>query len=225
MKLLLTTFIIILLSGTVFSQPKARFGIKQDINVSPLKVELKNRSKNALNYTWFIEDKEINTKDIEYTFSKAGNYKIILEAFDKDGNKSIKEKTVEILSSLDTEEKASKNKLNDYYDEDDFEKDYVMLFPNAFTPNKGGKSNGFYEESGPETNDIFHPTHAGVDVFNMKIYNRRGILIFETVDERIGWDGYYNSKLCPQGSYFFTAEGVFSNGMTFKKEGQILLLH
>ena len=43
------------------------------------------------------------------------------------------------------------------------------------------------------------PKVEGVTQFNMKIYNRWGELLFESNDRTVGWDGYYNGVLMPQG--------------------------
>ncbi len=101
---------------------------------------------------------------------------------------------------------------------------FIMEFPNAFTPNPQGSSDGRYDMV-DMNNDIFHPTWRGVVEFKMVIYNRRGYLLFETEDINIGWDGYYEKKLCPQGGYFYRAGGRFDNGQYFQNTGEVILLH
>jgi len=64
----------------------------------------------------------------------------------------------------------------------------------------------------------------GVVEYNLYIYNRWGELMFESKDVDVGWDGYYNGKLCPQDVYIWKVEGKFINGKTFEKTGDVTLL-
>jgi gliding motility-associated-like protein len=68
----------------------------------------------------------------------------------------------------------------------------LIYIPNSFTPN------------GDEYNQTFSPRFtAGFDPydFNMKVFNRWGELIWESNDHKSPWDGTYNGKMCPDGSY------------------------
>ncbi len=63
--------------------------------------------------------------------------------------------------------------------------DLCMLFvPNAFTPNEDG------------LNDLFFPvglTDFNSEGYSMQIYNREGVLLFESNNYSIGWDGKTSS--------------------------------
>ncbi len=79
------------------------------------------------------------------------------------------------------------------------EESLLFYIPNSFTPNAD------------EFNNKFQPVfYSGIDpqVFNMKIYNRLGQLIFETNDAKYGWDGDYGSGngLAESGVYNFKIE-------------------
>ncbi|MEC9221591.1 MAG: gliding motility-associated C-terminal domain-containing protein [Bacteroidota bacterium] len=67
------------------------------------------------------------------------------------------------------------------------------LIPDAFTPNGDG------------LNDVFEVINASFFVtIEMRIYNRWGELVFEEVGDASsleGWDGTYNGKQAPAGSY------------------------
>jgi gliding motility-associated-like protein len=68
--------------------------------------------------------------------------------------------------------------------------------PNVFTPNDDG------------INDLFTPfpeTTGNVERVDMVIYNRWGLLVFETSDPMINWDGrnQQNNNECPEGTYFY----------------------
>lgn len=57
------------------------------------------------------------------------------------------------------------------------ESDPLVYIPNAFTPNGDG------------LNDLFKPASADLDMYELKIFNRWGDLIFETEDSKKGWNG------------------------------------
>lgn len=68
-----------------------------------------------------------------------------------------------------------------------------LTFPSAFTPNNDGK------------NDRFRPiTQGWHNVKSFRILNRWGETIFETADERRGWDGTFNGKPQDLGVYFYS---------------------
>ncbi len=67
--------------------------------------------------------------------------------------------------------------------------------PNVFTPN------------GDNINDLFvpFPGYTSVERVEMQIFNRWGVLVFETIDPAIRWDGRdkNTNNLCPEGVYFY----------------------
>ncbi len=69
--------------------------------------------------------------------------------------------------------------------------DYTIYAPNAFTPNADGK------------NDVFKIYSLNIVEFELSVYNRWGMLLFQTKNPGEGWDGYYNGKLSPVGSYVY----------------------
>jgi gliding motility-associated-like protein len=67
--------------------------------------------------------------------------------------------------------------------------------PNVFTPN------------GDDINDNFIPfPYKYIESIDIKIYDRWGVLVFETTDPAINWDGRDKStgKLCSDGVYYYT---------------------
>jgi PKD repeat protein len=97
-------------------------------------------------------------------------------------------------------------------------------FPNAFIPGSDGPSSGYYSTKSDEAARIFHPVTSGVNEFHLKIFSKQGILIFESNDINIGWDGYLKGQLCEPGVYIWKVRGTFSNGEPFVKMGDITLL-
>ncbi|MBI1837919.1 MAG: gliding motility-associated C-terminal domain-containing protein [Flavobacteriia bacterium] len=73
----------------------------------------------------------------------------------------------------------------------------VLLFvPNTFTPD------------GDQFNQTWKIYMNGVDVygFNLKIFNRWGEIIWESMDLDASWDGTYNGKIVQAGTYTWTIE-------------------
>jgi gliding motility-associated-like protein len=67
--------------------------------------------------------------------------------------------------------------------------------PNIYTPNNDG------------INDIFKIKSCDTTNFNLTIYNRWGIKIFETTNLKQGWDGRSTSgEECIDGNYFYVLE-------------------
>jgi gliding motility-associated-like protein len=101
--------------------------------------------------------------------------------------------------------------------------DADVQFPNVFSPNPDGPSGGSYNPF-DLSNDVFFPFASGVIDYKMQIFNRWGELIFESTDVKIGWDGYYRGKLCPQDVYIYKAYLKLNNGKEYDKTGDITLL-
>jgi gliding motility-associated-like protein len=86
--------------------------------------------------------------------------------------------------------------------------------PNAFAPN------GVNREFRPA---IQYPN--AIRSYQMQIYNRYGQLVFETSNWSEGWDGEYQGRQMPQGSYVYRVQMVFGDGGEgFEEEGVLVLL-
>jgi gliding motility-associated-like protein len=82
----------------------------------------------------------------------------------------------------------------------------IYYIPNTFTPN------------GDEKNNTFQPIFtSGFDAqnYHFLIYNRWGVLVFESNNPAIGWDGTYGNKLL--GNETFTWKLQFKEKMTEKE--------
>ncbi len=68
---------------------------------------------------------------------------------------------------------------------------FTFYIPTAFSPNKDG------------SNERFIGTGMNVRAMKMEIYNRGGLLIFESYDSKVGWDGtaFGTNKPMPQAAY------------------------
>jgi gliding motility-associated-like protein len=87
-----------------------------------------------------------------------------------------------------------------------------VLLPNAFTPNGDGK------------NDIFRSITTGHHrLHQFRIANRWGQIVFETADERIGWDGIFNGVPQDMGVYFYYMS-YDCGGKTIDAKGEVNLV-
>ena len=98
-----------------------------------------------------------------------------------------------------------------------------LVFPNAFSPIKGGPPGGSYFIDDP-SNHIFHPLYDGVDEYTLEIYNRWGELIFRSTDIMIGWDGYYRGQLVKMGVYIWKVNARCFNGKKIEKTGDVTVI-
>lgn len=88
-----------------------------------------------------------------------------------------------------------------------------VYIPGAFTPNGDG------------LNDVFKPTLIGISgLYDFRIYNRYGELIFQTQDPLKGWDGTFKGKIQDSNSYVWIIKAVNRNGTTVQKQGTVMLI-
>lgn len=185
---------------TVYPRPSAEF--EADRCKAGDTLNLRNLSLNAQKYSWSFGDGKTDTCHSPlHVFSSQGLYNITLIA----SNKYCSD-TVSHLVAIEPGEKA-------------------ILFPNAFIPDVSGPSGGYYNPNKPVSN-IFHPVvRKPVKTYELKIFDRRGKLIFHTTDINQGWDGYYRNKLVPVGVYIFVAQGTFTDGQPFTVKGDITVIY
>lgn len=70
--------------------------------------------------------------------------------------------------------------------------DVSLEMPNVFTPNND------------HANDYYIPKNAiGISNANLSIFNRWGMLLFQTTDMAKGWDGKINGSESPTGTYYW----------------------
>lgn len=75
---------------------------------------------------------------------------------------------------------------------------YALDFPDAFTPNNDG------------INDFIQPEGLGIkEYISVQFFNREGDLVFNGKDDFIAWDGTYNGKKQPLGTYTFKVVARF----------------
>jgi PKD repeat protein len=188
---------------TVHPKPVARFESVPDKPVLPDdNIRFLNYSTDAVRYRWdFGDGKTSNEFEPDHKYMKYGNYNLKLIAWSNFG-------------CSDT--MLVKNAFSG--------SGCFIEFPNAFIPGTEGPVGGYYSIKSDESARIFHPTTSGVAEYHLKIFSKLGILIFESNDINIGWDGYFKGQLCEPGVYIWKVRGAFKNGEPFVKMGDITLL-
>lgn len=84
--------------------------------------------------------------------------------------------------------------------------------PSAFSPNGDG------------SNDILFVRGAGIVTMDLQIFNRWGVLLFESNDQRIGWDGKFNGTPQPMEAYAYVLHVTFIDDTKMVKKGNVTLL-
>lgn len=188
---------------TVYPKPVARFEISQDNPYIPdEQIRFYNYSQNAVEWEWDFGDGNTSS-DFEpaHFYDKPGSYTVSLKAISEYG----------CVDSMVLTNAFGNNTC-------------YIKFPNAFVPNDGGPTGGYYSNRSDQQEEVFHPVCSGVTSYNLRIYSRRGILVFESNDIQIGWDGYYKGQEAEPGVYIWKVRGVYKNGEPFVKGGDVTLL-
>ncbi len=182
--------------------PELQFSIdKTADNTNELPVYFYNYTKGAVSYFWSFGDGAYSdATDPIHIYSKSGKYDVVLKATSAEG--CSKEMT---LSNILKKENS------------------IIKIPNAFCPNPSGPNGGYYS-NGENTNEVFHPFFEEIPVeYQLRLFNRKGNLLFESKDINIGWDGYFMEKLQPHGVYIYKLRAKFENGESVVKMGDVTL--
>jgi PKD repeat protein len=187
----------------VHPTPKAHFEISPEKSASSNdEVRFLNYSTNAERFNWDFGDG--NVADIfepTHVYDKFGIYNVRLIAFSEWGCSD----SLTVYNALAGSE-------------------YFIDFPNAFIPNEDGPSGGYYSSKSDEAAQVFHPSFSGVTEYQLKIFSKLGIPIYESNDIDLGWDGYNKDQLCDPGVYIWKVRGKFRNGEPFIQMGDVTLL-
>jgi hypothetical protein len=187
----------------VYPQPDASFIIvNQQVYIPEEEAIFINTSTDAVTYEWRFGDGGTSTEsDPKYIYDKEGIYDITLHAWSE----------------------------NDCYDSTKVDEGLEVIesgkitFPNAFTPNINGPNGGYYSEN-DYSNDVFYPIGKGIGNYKLEIFNKWGILVFESKEVNVGWDGYFDGELLKEGVYVWKVSGNYNNGKDFQEVGTVLLL-
>jgi len=187
----------------VYPRPKARFNIEPQAPIIPDDhVRFVNSSLDAVKYHWEFGDGLVSEAfEPEHKYSRYSSYNVRLIVWSEHG----------CSDSLVLADAFARSGC-------------FINFPNAFIPNPDGPSGGNYSTKSDEAAQIFHPVTSGVSEYQLRIFSKIGILIFESNDINTGWDGYNKGQLCEAGVYIWKVRGTYKNGEPFVKMGDITLL-
>ncbi len=186
------------------ARPVASFEISQNSQFSDDdKVLFINLSAGAVQFLWNFGDGTFSTmSDPSYKYRQPGRYDVTLTAYSENGC-------------------ADSVTINDVFTD----KASFIRFPNAFMPNTGGPTGGYYNQRTDMDNQVFHPVASGIAAYNLKIYSKSGLMVFESSDMEIGWDGYYKGQICSPGVYVWKVRGTYRDGQQIVMAGDVILLN
>lgn len=89
----------------------------------------------------------------------------------------------------------------------------AIYMPNAFTPDNNGR------------NDRFRPIAVGMaSISYFTIYNRFGQPVFSSRSASEGWDGTFQGRAQPTGTYVWMIKGEDNTGKTYAEKGTVVLI-
>ncbi len=114
------------------------------------------------------------------------------EASPKPDNSQILQNELKDESNLNEEIESSKKEEEVEKPKEEIAEVTIKEFPNSFTPNNDGM------------NDKYVIVIEGEKYYNLKIYNTRNELVFESNDKLNNWDGthFKNGQVCAPGTYY-----------------------
>jgi len=92
---------------------------------------------------------------------------------------------------------------------------FVLAYPKFFTPNGDGK-NDIWKIEGADDGSF--------TVADISIYNRFGVLLFQSDSSNLGWDGLSQGKILPSNTYWFKVILNGINGRKIEKTGRVSLM-
>lgn len=160
----------------------------------------------SADYRWYFGDGSTsNKRKTTHRYDEAGFYRISLAASNNDN-------CYDSVVITNAKVVKSPNKL---------------IFPTAFMPNTSGSVSSKYNKN-TANNYLFFPLVTGILTdYHIKIYAKTGVVLFETKDVNIAWNGYYKSKLVPEGVYPYVVTAKFAGDdkRTVHKRGNVTVLY
>jgi gliding motility-associated-like protein len=88
----------------------------------------------------------------------------------------------------------------------------LPLVPTAFSPNKDGFNDFLFVKGGP------------FEKMKLRVYNSWGEMVFESIDQTIGWDGTWRGQDAPIGVYVWVLDVDMFNNKSVRKTGDVTIL-
>ncbi len=190
---------------TVVESPKSEFVIdKAQRLYTGETIKFANTSSAATEYEWVFGDGNSSEKlHPLHQYERSGQYSITLKSSGNSVCKSdFANQSIQIIDKL-----------------------YKITAPTAFAPDVYGENSG---EWAAQTNkfSVFYPVFSSpVSQYRLRIYNRRGVQIFESESYEKGWNGYFNHKILATDVFVWECFGRFDDGEYFHETGNVTLLN
>jgi PKD repeat protein len=193
---------------TAYQNPSAIFdAYPTDVVNNEQIVVFYNSSMYDSLYLWRFGDGTTSTEENPYhKYEKEGVYNVMLKVTSKDG-------------CVDSAVMATPVRV--------FWKEGTIKFPNVFKWNGTGPTGGYFRPGVyPEMDYVFRPFFENIVEYKLQIFNRWGVLIYESHDVYKGWDGYFgDGNLAVQGVYVWKVKGQYADGEYFDLVGDVTFLH
>ncbi|TFH47094.1 MAG: PKD domain-containing protein, partial [Bacteroidia bacterium] len=193
---------------TVFQNPSAIFSAYPTTVVNNEQIVVfYSYSYYGEKYLWNFGDGQTSTEENPFhKYEKPGSYTVSLKVITREG--CADSAVMETPVTVDWKE----GEIN---------------FPNVFRWNQTGPTGGQWSEGLYEEMDfVFRPFFENVIEYKLQIFNRWGVLVFESYDLNKGWDGYFgDGNLAVQGVYVWKVFGRYADGKYFDKVGDVTFLH
>lgn len=99
-----------------------------------------------------------------------------------------------------------------------------IQFPTAFTVDPSGARDEWVSDPADMDTRIFRPYAKGVENYKLEVYNRWGVIVFESIDVNHGWNGYLQGQPAKQDVYIWRAKGRYTNGQPYEESGDVTLI-
>jgi gliding motility-associated-like protein len=163
-------------------------------------VAFNNTTQGGDSWNWLFGDGNgSNTQNPNHHYNHGGSYNVWLVAVNNSGCSDSALQVIVIPNPIDTTVPSA---IKD-----------AIFIPNAFSPNGDGY------------NDIWQVfTNADINYFALTIYNRWGEKVYESNNQKQGWDGTYKGELQAPQSFVYMLTVVLQSGERRAFKGSMLLM-
>lgn len=191
---------------TVYQNPTALFNVyPTDVFSNTQVVVFTNMSHYGAYYLWDFGDGTYSTEISPWhKYDTVGVYRVTLKVTSEDGC---------------TDSLRFDSPIRVDFKNGDIE------FPNAFRWNQSGPTGGYWNDDYID-DTVFRPFFKNIIGYKLQIFNRWGVLIYESHELNKGWDGYFrDGNLAGEGVYVYKVTGQYADGEYFVKTGDVTFLH
>lgn len=159
-------------------------------------LQFTNYSENADTWMWYFGDGEVSTEmQPTHVYDTARLYSVWLRASNKNNCFDTTSSTLEILPKVGNG------------------KDPLVFIPSAFAPGATNAEDRVFKVYGPSIKSL-----------SVRVSNTQGTLVFQTNKTDVAWDGLYQGKECPAGTYFYEVVVDTREGERVQKVGNVTLI-